>query len=92
MFGVGFETQPENLKLIDKKIYLLILDFLLESQSQQKLATNITHFRIYTVLLKKHHSFLKRQLTQHFEKYTPRIQLKTLLTLYRFSNKPVSGW
>ena len=40
--GVGFETLPESIKLINKHIYLLISDFLLESQSQQKLPTNIT--------------------------------------------------
>ena len=35
LFGVGFETLPENLKFIDKHVYLLISDFLVESQSQQ---------------------------------------------------------
>ena len=46
LFGVGFENLPENLKLIDKHAYLIISDFLVESQSQEKLATNITYFTI----------------------------------------------
>ena len=48
IFGVGFETLPENLKLLNKHsyVYLLISDFLIESQNQQKLATNFTYFTI----------------------------------------------
>ena len=46
LFEVGFETLPENLKLMDKRVYLLISEFLAEYYSQQKLATNMTHFKI----------------------------------------------
>ena len=46
LFEVGFETLPENLKLMDKHVYLLISEFLAEYHSQQKLATNIAHFKI----------------------------------------------
>ena len=46
LFDVGFEILPENLKLMDKHVYLLISEFLAEYHSQQKLATNITHFKI----------------------------------------------
>ena len=31
LFGVGFENLPENMKIIDKYVYLLISDFLVES-------------------------------------------------------------
>ena len=72
IFGVGVET--------DKHVHLLISDFLVESQSQQKLTTNIT-FAQKTVLLKKHHSFYEHQLTQNYEKCTPITQPKTFLTL-----------
>ena len=37
-----------------------------------------------TVLLKKHQSFYKCQLTQHYEKYTTTTKPKTLLTLQIF--------
>ena len=37
-----------------------------------------------TVSLKKHQSFYKPQLTQHYRKYTPATQPKTLLTLQIF--------
>ena len=43
---VGVKTLPENVKLIDKHVYLLNSDFLVESQSQQKLAISITYFTI----------------------------------------------
>ena len=46
LFGVGVESLPEILKWIDRPVYLLISGFLVEFQSQQKLATNITYFTI----------------------------------------------
>ena len=89
LLEVGFDTLSENLKLIDKHVYLLISNFLVKSQVQQKLATNITIYN--TVLLKKYHSFYQRQLTHYYEKDTHTTNPKTLLTLHIF-RKPVSGW
>ena len=62
-------------------VYLLILYFLVESQSQQKLTTKITHF---TIQLRSKTSIYTPHLTQHYKKYTPATQPKTLLTLQIF--------
>ena len=89
LFGVGFENLPENLKLIDKHAYLIISDFRVESQSQEKLATNITYFTIQFWSKNVTHftninslNIIKNRIPQYNQKP---------FSFYIFSCKPVSG-
>ena len=91
LFGASFKTLPENLKLIDKYVYLVESGFLIVSKPTK--TSNKYHSFYNKVLLKKHHSFYERQLTQHYEKYTSKTQPKTLLALQIFQQKSkISGW
>ena len=60
-------------------VYLLISDFLEESQSQKKLAGKVTNFTIQF----RSKNF-KPHLIQHYENYTPALPPKTLLTQTSF--------
>ena len=89
LFGVGFETLPENLKLIDKHVYLLISDILVKFQSQRKLATIITHFTIQ-FYLKNTARFMNVNSLNIMKNIIPQHNQKPY-SLYKFSSKPVSG-
>ena len=57
-----------------------MLDFLTESLKANK-NSKLDRSFYNTVSLKKPHVFYETQLTQHYKKYTPATQPKTLLTL-----------